>query len=95
MEETRMLVLVAAALKVGAEDAVLVVEEAGRKVGQQPGELRRATMHPPVLLPTASDKGEARRRRGSPHGAGDAHPMLLPWAGDEGETWEEKDSGDG
>jgi hypothetical protein len=38
MEETRMLVLVVAAtLKVGAEHAVLVVEEAGSKVGQQPG----------------------------------------------------------
>jgi hypothetical protein len=55
----------AAALKVGAEDAVLVGEEAGSKVGQQPGEPRRATPRPPVLLPMASDKGEARRRRKS------------------------------
>jgi hypothetical protein len=40
-----------AVLEVGAEDAVLVAEEAGSKVGQQRGEPRRATLHTPVLLP--------------------------------------------
>jgi hypothetical protein len=55
----------AAALKVGAEDAVLMGEEAGSKVGQQPGEPSRATPCPPVLLPMASDKGDAWRRRKS------------------------------